>query len=168
MITLLIGLGVGLFYGWSTGVVDGQTHAMIGMIPVVQRYGAYRGTDEIEKRDMMLDAVTIASVVTFAEGKSYSPMFMFFHPKADAGLIDSLIAWELDHPEAPEFPATDAPTKERIAEVKQRMKGYWEREVERQRAKRSEIQDKEANKAVDSTATRVTPPAEQKPRPGQP
>lgn len=160
IVALLIGLGVGLFYGWSTGVVDGQTHAMIGMIPVVQGYGAYRSTDDIAKRDKMMDAVTIASVVTFSEGKSYSPMFMFFHPKAEAGLVDSLIAWELDHPDSPDFPTKDAATKARIAEVKQGMKGYWEQAVERQKMKRSKIQQKEANKAVDSTATSVTPSAE--------
>ncbi len=160
IVTLLIGLGAGLYYGWSTGVVDGQTHAMIGMLPVVQGYGAYRGTNEIEKRDKTMDIVTIASVATFSGGKSYSPMFMFFHPKAEAGLVDSLIAWELDHPDAPDFPATDAPTKARIAEVKQRMKGYWEQEIERQKLKRSKFLQKTADKTVDSTATRVAPHAE--------
>lgn len=51
--------------------------------------------------------------------------------------------------------------------MKQRMEGYWEQEVERQRAKRLEIQNN-ANNAADSTAARVTPPAEQEPRHGQP
>lgn len=168
IVCLLVGMAAGLFYGWSTGFIDGQTHAMIGMMPVVQRYGAYRGTNETGHRDKLMDAVTIAGAITFSQGKSYSPMFAVFHPTADAGLINTLITWELDHPESPEFPAPDAPIKARIAEVKSRMKEFWDRELEHQKKKRLEAQQKGANQAGNSTATRVMPLTGQEPRPEQP
>jgi hypothetical protein len=59
-LALLIGFALGTFYGWQTGVVDGQV-LLAGIYPTVavEKYGQYRGTNDLQSRDKAVDILEI-------------------------------------------------------------------------------------------------------------
>jgi hypothetical protein len=144
LLTLIVSFALGTFYGWRTGYVDGGVQGQIVTLGVIKKYGALRSSTDTIERDRLIDLLVLHSGNIFANGHSYSPLFAFIHPKADAALLDIAICWELNSREPatwkngkilPLFP-DHSPEANRLEQLKQQMRAYYDRELEKQQKQR--------------------------------
>jgi hypothetical protein len=147
ILALIAGLALGTFYGWRTGFVDGHVDAGIKTLYVIKSYGTLRTSTNTAARDSLIDVLAAGSAATFANGHSYSPVFIFFHPKADAALLDIAACWELNSREPsvwkdgkkPSLFPDNSPEAARLEELKQQMRAYYDRELEKQQKQRQTV-----------------------------
>jgi len=137
VLCLLIGFAGGTFYGWRTGIVDGQTLAEEQPKTILQIYDQYRATDDIPSRDKAMDMLALSLGVRYAVDNNLSPMAYFIQPKADCGLIDIAASWQLNHAAGgpPLFPP-DSPEAKRLEEVMAKYPLYFDITLKRQTDKR--------------------------------
>jgi hypothetical protein len=133
ILCLLIGFASGTFYGWRTGIVDGQTLANEQPKMILEIYDRYRTTNDIPSRDKAIDMLALSLGVRYAIDSSLSPMAYFIQPKADCGLIDIAAWWQLNHPagDRPLF-SPGTPEAKRLEEVMAKYPLYYDITFKRQ------------------------------------
>jgi hypothetical protein len=139
VIALIVGFAIGTFYGWRTGVVDGQILTSITPMLIIQKYGQHRTDSDIQSRDKIIDILYMGIGANLAVNNGLSPVAIFIQPKADAALLDLLASWNLDHlgNPAPLFPP-GSPSDLRLQEVKGEMGDYYDRSLKQQTEKRAQ------------------------------
>jgi hypothetical protein len=134
-ITLVAGFAIGTFYGWRTGVIDGQVRASITTVKMIEAYNVLRLTTNTRSRDQMIDRLSMATAMNLAVDNGLSPVAMFVQPQADSALLELLASWDLSHSSDPKplFPA-NTPWELRLQKVKKELGPVYQRALKRQAA----------------------------------
>ncbi len=99
---VLLAFGLGTYYGWTSGFVDGRVAANGTVMTYVEGYSKARMVDDVAARDRAIELLGTEVAMEFVNGFSYSPLaYHFIHPKARYGLLKMAVTHELNQ----EFPS---------------------------------------------------------------